>query len=65
MTLLRAISLSGGLTSLANKDRVTIRRKVKGSTVAATVSVEDIIDNRIADVPLQAGDSIYVAQRFS
>jgi polysaccharide export outer membrane protein len=65
MTLLRAISLSGGLTSLAERDSVTIRRKVKGATVADTVSVRDIIDNRIPDVPLQAGDSIYIPQRFT
>lgn len=63
MTLLRAISMAGGFNSIADKDRVTIRRKSQGKTVVATVSVEDIIDNKIPDVPLQAGDSINVAQR--
>ncbi|MGK3986653.1 polysaccharide biosynthesis/export family protein [Sorangium sp. So ce136] len=63
MTLLRAISMAGGFNSIANKDRVTIRRKSQGKTVFATVSVEDIIDNKIPDVPLQAGDSIHIAQR--
>ncbi|AUX45746.1 polysaccharide biosynthesis protein [Sorangium cellulosum] len=63
MTLLRAISMAGGFNSIANKDRVTIRRKSQGKTVFAVVSVEDIIDNKIPDVPLQAGDSINVAQR--
>jgi polysaccharide export outer membrane protein len=28
------------------------------------VSVQDIIDNVIADIPLQAGDSINVKQRI-
>jgi len=65
MTLLRAISLSGGLTNMAAKGRVTIRRRVKGVTQAASVSVEDIIDNRITDPALQAGDSIYVEQRVA
>ena len=65
MTLLRAISLSGGLTSLASKGRVTIRRRVKGSTRAVTVSVQDIIDNTVVDPLLQAGDSVYVEQRFT
>jgi polysaccharide biosynthesis/export protein VpsN len=65
MTLLRAISVSGGLTSLAAKGKVTIRRRVKGATRAVTVSVQDIIDNAVPDLPLQAGDSIYVAQRIS
>ncbi|MFO0762298.1 MAG: polysaccharide biosynthesis/export family protein [Byssovorax sp.] len=64
MTLLRAISLSGGFNSIANKGKVTIRRRVKdGGTRAATVSVDDIIENRIPDPLLQSGDSINVEQR--
>jgi protein involved in polysaccharide export with SLBB domain len=63
MTLLRAISLAGGFNSIADKDEVTIRRKVKGGVKAVTVSVDAIIDNKIPDVPLQAGDSINIAQR--
>ncbi|WP_437765535.1 polysaccharide biosynthesis/export family protein [Sorangium sp. So ce281] len=63
MTLLRAISMAGGFNSIADKDRITIRRKSQGKTVFTTVSVEDIIDNKIPDVPLQAGDSIHIAQR--
>jgi len=64
MTLLRAISLAGGFSSIANRDKIIIRRTVKGGrTVADTVSAEDISNNRIPDVPLQAGDSIDVKQR--
>jgi polysaccharide export outer membrane protein len=63
MTLIRAISLAGGFNSIANKGKVTLRRKVRGKTKAVSVSVEDIIENRIPDVPLQAGDSINVEQR--
>lgn len=61
MTVLRLISLAGGFTELANEDAVTIRRRMKdGSTKIVSFSVGDIIDNRIGDVPLQAGDSINV-----
>ncbi len=63
MTLLRAISIAGGFGALAKKSEVTIRRKVKGGTKAATVNVDDIIDNRIPDPLLQAGDSINVPQK--
>lgn len=63
MTLLRAISIVGGFNAMAKKADVTIRRKVNGGTRAAPVSVEDIIDNRIPDPLLQAGDSIYVPQK--
>ena len=63
MTLLRAISLSGGFNALARKSEVTIRRRVNGGTRASTISVEDIIENRIPDPLLQAGDSINVPQK--
>lgn len=63
MTLLRAISIAGGFNSLAKKSEVTIRRRVKGGTRAATVSVDDIIDNRIPDPLLQSGDSVFVPQK--
>ena len=63
MTLLRAISLAGGFNTIANKDRVIIRRRVEGKTQAVVVSVDDIMDNRADDIPLQAGDSIDVKQR--
>jgi protein involved in polysaccharide export with SLBB domain len=63
MTLLRAIVISGGFSAMAKKGEVTIRRKVKGGTRAASVSVDDIIANRIPDPLLQAGDSVYVPQK--
>lgn len=63
MTLLRAISQAGGFNSLADTDAVVIRRKVKDGTKAARVDVQAIIDNRIPDVMLQAGDSVHVPQR--
>jgi len=64
MTLLRAISLCGGFNSIANKSRVTIRRRLKeGGTRAVTISAEEIIANKIPDPMLQAGDSVNVEQR--
>ena len=61
MSLLRLISLAGGFTELADDDSVTIRRKLKdGQVKIVELSVDDIIANRIPDVPLQAGDSINV-----
>ncbi len=64
MKLVDAISLAGGFTSLADADHVLLTRLVAGSkTVTATVSVDDITDGKIADVPLQAGDTIKVEAR--
>ncbi len=64
MTLLRAISQAGGFNTIADKNRVTLRRRLRdGSVKSVDVSVSDIADNRIQDVVLQAGDTVYVQQR--
>jgi polysaccharide export outer membrane protein len=64
MKLVDAISQSGGLTSLADGDQVVITRLVSGGkTVTARVSVDDITDGKLGDIPLQAGDTIKVDQR--
>lgn len=62
MTLVRAISLAGGFGPLARKSAVEIRRKVNGKTRRVIIDVDAIMDNERDDVPLQAGDSINVAQ---
>lgn len=64
MKLVDAISLAGGFTSIADADHVLLTRIVNGSkTVTAAVSVDDITDGKLPDVPLQAGDTIKVEQR--
>lgn len=64
MKLVDAISLAGGMTSIADGDHVRITRLVGATkTVTATVSVDDITDGKLSDVPLQAGDTIKVDQR--
>lgn len=64
MKLIDAISLAGGLTSIADGDHVLITRSVgPNRTVTATVSVDDITDGKLGDILLQAGDTIKVDQR--
>jgi protein involved in polysaccharide export with SLBB domain len=63
MTLVRAISQAGGLTSIARKSGVILRRTVRGKTRAVVVDYDGITNNDIPDVPLQAGDTIHVPQR--
>jgi protein involved in polysaccharide export with SLBB domain len=64
MKLIDAISLAGGLTSLANGDRVLVTRMVSPNHTATTsVSVDDISVGKKADILLQAGDTIKVEQR--
>jgi len=64
MTVVQAISLAGGFTALADKGKVTLNRRVSKTKVVRQVfSVEAITDGKIPDVPLQAGDTIYVEER--
>ena len=64
MKLVDAISCAGGFTSLADADHVVLTRIVGPSkTVTATISVDDITDGKVQDIPLQAGDTIKVEQR--
>jgi protein involved in polysaccharide export with SLBB domain len=65
MKLIDAISLAGGLTALANGDHVRVTRNISGNqTATTTVSVDDISEGRMADLLLQAGDTIKVDQRI-
>jgi protein involved in polysaccharide export with SLBB domain len=64
LKLVEAISAAGGLANLADGDHVRITRLVDhNKTVTTVVSVDDITDGRLADIPLQAGDTIKVEQR--
>jgi len=63
MTLVDAISQAGGLNAIANRDRVSITRRTKGGTRTALISIAAITDGQSPDIPLQAGDQIYVNER--
>jgi polysaccharide biosynthesis/export protein VpsN len=65
MKLIDAIWISGGLTPLADGDHVRLTRIVGPKrTVTATINVDDITDGKLADIPLQAGDTIKISQRI-
>lgn len=65
MTLIQAVSLAGGFTSISDTDRVNITRKAdSGRTFTAVLSIGTIMEGKSADVPLQAGDQIYVHERL-
>lgn len=64
MTIVQAISLAGGFTSLADRDRVTLNRRVsKDKVVRVVFSVAAITEGKMNDIPLQSGDTIYVEER--
>ena len=64
LTLIQAISQAGGLNSIANRDRINLTRKQKEGAKTVTLSIEAITEGRSPDIPLQAGDQIYVHERI-
>lgn len=64
LSLIQAVSLAGGLTAIADADRVNITRKGKQRSHTAVVSVEAITEGTSPDIPLQAGDQIFVHDRL-
>ena len=65
MKLVEAISMSGWFTPMADSNHVLLTRQVTPTkTVTAVVSVDAITDGAQGDIPLQAGDTIKVAQRL-
>ncbi len=63
MTLLQAISLAGGLTGIAHSTKVNLTRQNKEGEQTVVVNVDAIQEGRATDIPLQAGDRIYVHER--
>lgn len=63
MTLLQAVSMAGGFTSIAHKQRVNVTRLQDGKAKTVIVNVEEIYEGTSPDIVLQSGDSIYVNER--
>jgi len=65
MTVLKAISLAGGLTQFANRKQVDVLRAGdKGVQSKVTVNVKSIEDGKKEDLPIQANDTIIVPRRI-
>lgn len=63
-TLLRAISLAGGFTELADLKKVKIIRKTGGKEKAIKVNVNDILDGKASDVQIEEDDVIIIGESF-
>lgn len=63
MTLVQAISDAGGLNAIANGERINLTRKDRRATTTVVLSFDAITQGRSPDIPLQAGDQIYVNER--
>lgn len=63
MTLVDALSQAGGLNAIANDDRVNLTRRTQQGSTTVVISVGAITEGAAPDIPLQAGDRIYVNER--
>jgi len=64
MSMIQAISQAGGLTAVASGSHVILTRKTSKGQQTVEVNVNAISEGRVPDVPLQAGDQIYVNERI-
>ncbi len=61
MNVVEAITLAGGFNLMANADYVVVTRKVDGKEKTIPVPVEKISKGLAANLTLQAGDIVFVA----
>jgi protein involved in polysaccharide export with SLBB domain len=64
LTVVQAIVLAGGFTSLADRNATLVTRRQKGKTNRFRVAVERVAEGRADDFALQAGDIIYIPERL-
>jgi polysaccharide export outer membrane protein len=62
-TLIQAISQAGGFNTIANRDRINLTRRTGAQFRTIVLSVDAITDGSLPDIPLQAGDTIFVTER--
>ena len=63
LTLIQGISQAGGFNSIANRDRINLTRQTYTAAKTVMISADAITSGRSPDIPLQAGDRIFVHER--
>jgi polysaccharide biosynthesis/export protein VpsN len=64
LTLIQAISQAGGLSAIANLNKVNLTRRVSGGSRTVVISIGSIMEGRSPDIQLQSGDRIFVHERI-
>jgi len=62
-TLVQAISKAGGMSSIADRNNVTLTRTTGKQRRTMRLSIDSITEGRSSDIPLQSGDVITVGGR--
>lgn len=63
LTVVQAISAAGGFSPLASRNDTVLTRRVDGALQRYRVQVDRISRGQEQDIPVQAGDIIYVPER--
>ena len=64
LTLIQALSVAGGLTAIADSDRVNLTRITDKGSQTVVLSVERMMEGTAPDIQLQPGDRIFVYDRI-
>jgi polysaccharide export outer membrane protein len=64
MTVVQAISMAGGFSSLADRDATVVTRRVDEELIRYRVPVERVTKGQAADIEVAAGDIIFVPERM-
>ena len=64
LTIVQAISLAGGFTSIANAGEVVLTRREGENVRRIIVSITRITRGGANDIPLRAGDLIFIPERI-
>lgn len=63
LTVVQAVSTAGGFSPLANRNGTVLTRRVDGELQRYRVQVDRISRGQEQDIPVRAGDIIYVPER--
>lgn len=64
MTVVQAISMAGGFSSLADRDATVVNRRIGGETVRYRVPVAKVTRGQAEDIEVAAGDVVFVPERL-
>jgi polysaccharide biosynthesis/export protein len=63
MSIIEAITLAGGFTPIASKNKITVTRADQGKSQRFTVPVEEIGEGKASNYLLRPGDIVFVPER--
>lgn len=64
LTFVELITMTGGFNSIANRGQIQLIRTTSKGTQSVAIDGDSIIEGSSPDIPLQAGDRIYVHERI-